>query len=648
MLVRVLLAVVACSAATMIGGVAHAAPPDPAYAETLVARAHGLGLAERAAWLRLGHYRKGHFGGLESEADGEPFFLAPDGKTQPEHELDATLRGFFSAVPKKPGVEHPLCRFPARWLWLSRELGIDRRKLPLTSCPRYDEFMALMRPVSYTLVFSSYFLNNPASAFGHTFLRVNRAKPRGSGAQPSNELLDYGIDFSAVVDTSNAFLYGFKGMTGLFPGTFNKVPLYYKIREYNDYESRDLWEYDLALTPSEVELVSAHLWELGSTYFAYYYLSENCSYQILAALEVANPKLELMRNVGWPVIPADTVKALLKNPGLVRGIRYRPSNRTAFRARLESLSGAEQSATLELAQHPRAELPPSFSQGEQVRVIDAAIDLASVRGARDIAKERSEMDAEALEREQALLERRAHYGIPSESHEFAPPFRQMPHLGHGSTRLALGSGYDREAGYFHLASFRLALHDLADPARGYPDGAEIEFLPVSLRYTVERPRITLQDVSLVRVLSLTPLTRFEHTFSWLVDVGARRLHDPHCSECLAGFGELGGGFTLEPFGRGLTLFALANAEVDVPARGGYFDWLRVAVGPYGGLRLRPSDGIAALLTGSWSYLPLERANHAWGLEGKLRVAYARNAALGVEGRLYETTATAQAVSYLYF
>src|SRR5262249_53633592 len=160
----------------------------------------------------------------------------------------------------------------------------------------------------------------------------NKADAPASGKR--RELLDYGVDYSADVDTTNALLYAFKGLTGLFPGTFHHYPYYYKVREYNDYESRDLWEYDLSLSPAQVAMLVAHIWELGSTYFDYYYLTENCSYHVLGALEAAAPELELLRHVKTPVIPVDTVKALYENQGLVRDVRYRPSIRTQFRKRI--------------------------------------------------------------------------------------------------------------------------------------------------------------------------------------------------------------------------------------------------------------------------------------------------------------------------
>jgi hypothetical protein len=638
---------VALAVALLAARAALAAPPStgPVYAEELVAQAHRQGLAEDEMWLRLVHYRRTLFGGWESAADGKQFFLAREGKTHPGQELDATLRA-FAAGPPENGVEHALCRFPARLAWLTRKLGLDRSRLPPRRCPRFEEFIERLEPKSLSVVFSSYYLNNPASAFGHTFLRVSR---RHAGtSQEANELLDYGVDFSAVVDTGNAVLYAVKGLAGLFPGTFNKVPLYYKVREYNDYESRDLWEYELDLDQEQVRFVAEHLWELGSTYFAYYYLSENCSYQILAALEVADPRLKLLDHAGWPVIPAETVKALFKNRGLVRSVRYRPSNRTRMRERLSSLDSAELDAVAELSEKPHAPLPASLTRKQQVGALDAAIELVDLRGARELPKERSAQDSERLETEQSLLERRAAYATPSEEPRFAPPFRQRPEVGHGSSRVGLGSGYDRAWGYYHTGQFRLALHDLADPAQGYPDGAEIEFLPGRLRYYPERPRVTLEELSLIRVRSLSGWTRFDHPLSWLIEVGSKRLYDRGCSGCYTGFAQVGGGLTLEPFGRAFTLFALASAELDAPVRTGYLDAVRLGVGPWGGMRLRFCDAVAALVTGSWSYLPFQKPTRTWALSGKLRAEYAKDLALGVEGELNETTRSIQGVSYIYF
>jgi Domain of unknown function (DUF4105) len=626
-------------------GAARPAQAQSSYVDELITRSRELRLAEERTWLRLGHYRHNLFG-WESEVDGSTFFNASTGKDDPRAELEATLRAFFVKQPADPAVQHPICHFPARFVWLTQQLKIDPQKLPRVQCPKYFEFVTKLDPKSVTLVFSSYYLNNPASAFGHTFLRVNKATRKDE--REGRELLDYGVDYAAVVDTNNALIYAFKGLFGLFPGTFNKTPFFYKVREYNDFESRDLWEYDLDLSPEQVQLLVAHLWELGSTFFRYFYLSENCSYHVLGALEVVDPKLELTSHLGWPVIPADTVKVLLAQRGLVKSLHYRPSNRTQFKSRVATLDAEELRAVDALLQDPRAPLPPSFDERRQVKVLDAAVDLVGVRQARDITKQRAEMDQRGIELEQALLERRAEHELESEEPRYPMPADKMPHIGHDSVRLGLGSGYERYGGAFHTLNFRLALHDLVDPARGYPDGAEIEFMSGSARYYVEEPKLSFEDFSLVRVKSFTPLSRFDRSISWMVDAGVKRAFDPGCDRCVGAFGTVGGGFAVEPFGRAVTLFGLARAELVAPLKPGLLDVFRVGFGPYGGVRLHFTDDVRALFTGFWQYLPGQEPWHVFELKGALRAQYSRDFALGVEGRLLDRSASAQGVSYIYF
>src|SRR5688572_1068146 len=89
-LARILLLATLFAMATSVAGPAGArsansSARDPdRYASELVKKAERLGLANDLMWHRLLHYRKSVWGGWESEADGKPFFLAEDGKTNPE------------------------------------------------------------------------------------------------------------------------------------------------------------------------------------------------------------------------------------------------------------------------------------------------------------------------------------------------------------------------------------------------------------------------------------------------------------------------------------------------------------------------------------------------------------------------------------
>ena len=79
-------------------------------------RAKDLKLASSLYWQRLMHYHQ-HGQGVKSRVTQTIFFLAKDGSTNPEAELDATLQGLFSPNPAKPD-ESTACLFPVRRDWL--------------------------------------------------------------------------------------------------------------------------------------------------------------------------------------------------------------------------------------------------------------------------------------------------------------------------------------------------------------------------------------------------------------------------------------------------------------------------------------------------------------------------------------------------
>src|SRR5262249_45834762 len=160
--------------------------------QSLIARAKAKRLAQKPSWLRLGHWRGTLTGGWKSEADGKGFFVSPHGAEDPEAELDPTLMAFAAKPPGAKVLLPVFRRFPARLAWMSEHLGLDPGRIRVIPCPTFEEYWQRLRPQSATLVFSAYYLNNPASAFGHTFLRINRSEE--AGTTKHEELLDHGID----------------------------------------------------------------------------------------------------------------------------------------------------------------------------------------------------------------------------------------------------------------------------------------------------------------------------------------------------------------------------------------------------------------------------------------------------------------------
>ncbi len=626
-LVALLVSLASAAAPAAADGVA-APHPDPAHLEELLARARSQRLWEDPGWLRLGHWRPTRVGGVESEVDGMAFFRALRGKTEPRAELEATLRAFFDDRPVADELSDAQCRFPARFAFLAGRLGADLARLPPRRCPRFEAFLDRIRPRSATVVFSSYYLNNPSSAFGHTFLRLNKDDAARSGKEW--ELLDYGIDYSATVDTGNAVLYAVKGLLGFFKGEFRNVAYYYKVREYADAESRDLWEYDLSLSPGEVAMLSAHLWELGGTYFDYWYLDENCSYHILGALEAAAPRLTLLEHLGRNVvIPADTVKALFANPGLVRGVSWRPSIRTQFLARIDRLDGPGRDAVEALGADANAPLPEALGKDAQAAVLDAALDHLDLRFSRDLVTGKTPAAARAR---QTLLERRSALGVVSPPLDLAPPRERAPDLGHGSARMAAGGGWSSQDGALVVVDFRLALHDLGNPTDGYPPHAQIEFLPTRLRLAPREVRGEVDEAWLVRIVSLNDLSRFELRPSWRLRFGAATVRDAGCAACLAGQVEFGAGLakSLGP----LDLFGGVDTALEAAAHleGTSGSPVRVGIGPGGLLRLRVTRSVVLLADGRWRWLPDAAPRETFDLRAALRVHLTRALSLSLEAR----------------
>ncbi len=625
---------------------AEAAQPIPltptAQVSELLLRAKSMGLGDSPGWLRLGHYR-GSKGSYESEVDGEKeFFLAPHGKEDPSAELDATIRGVLA----KGAMDdtHAACKFPARVLFLVEHAGLDGAALNNLHCAKFEEYMRSLAPTAVSVIFSSYYLNNPSSAFGHTFLKFRRRRYEGS---PHQDLLDAGIDFAAIPDTANPVAYAVKGVFGLFPGRFSKYPYFYKVREYNDFESRDIWEYELNLSDEEVLRISAHIWELGQTYIAYYFLTENCSYHILGVIEAAVPRADLIRHTHNPVLPADTIKVLRASPGLVKRVAFRPSARTTFRARLVGLSGAEQSFVSVLADLPNAPFPSNVLQpARQVLVLDAAADLVDLRFGKDILPGQGESVGARLK--QALLVRRANMRVMSPDFVVAPEEDSRPESAHPSRRVQLATGWDTLDGASMRIGYRFAAHDATDPQGGYAALSEIEFGHVRARALARDPWFRLDEATFVHVRSLAPIDRFEHKMSFDMRLGAERVRDLTCRDCVVGGLHVAGGTA---FGgpRASAALLVGTEVIAGPKLNGMWEQpMRVGVGPMLNLRAEPVRGWILAVEGGPSYYPFLQAPWGWGARGSSKAKLSQHVAVGVEALASPTVVDVAAASSFYF
>src|SRR5580765_3059044 len=351
--------------------------PDHSYLSELLQSASQTKLAESREWHLLLHYRTNVFGGYTSEADDPQFFLSPTGRTDPQAELESTISAFFSTEQVGSSKQPAQCAFIARYHWLKSKLQIDDLKLPALACERFDQWIAELNADSITLIFAAAFLGNPASMFGHTFLRIDQ-----KGQTEQTRLLAYTINYAADVPADAGVWYPIKGIFGGFKGYFSTPPYYLKVQEYRDIENRDIWEYRLNFSEHQLRRLLEHAWELGNAAFDYFFFKENCSYHLLALLDYADPTLHLTDEFLFWTVPADTVRLIASKPGLVSGIAYRPSRSNVIRRKRESLPLGEKELAHRITQDLGELTTPAFVQlglTKQAFLLDLASDYLRYR-----------------------------------------------------------------------------------------------------------------------------------------------------------------------------------------------------------------------------------------------------------------------------
>jgi hypothetical protein len=488
---------------------------DNAYLEELRAQARAAHLAESDEWLDLLHYKPyAYRPGRRSLADDPDFFNAPDGRTNPEAELEATLAAFFSDVQETDTIQNPQCRFIARYHWLKDKLDFDPVRLPERPCRRFDQWREGLDPYQITLVFPAAYLNNPASMYGHTLLRVDTREQ-----DEHTRLLAYSISYAAGTNETSGLVFAVNGLTGGYPGVFSVTPYYLKVREYSDIENRDIWEYRLTLTPEEIDRLLMHTWELGPTRFDYYFFDENCSYHLLSLLDVARPGLDLTDQFRWWAIPSDTVRAVSQVPGLVGAVTYRPATATVIRQRLRQLDPDLRHLAKKLSE--RKVLPGdarlrALSALDQARVLELGYDYASYEAATGHAR-----TSDSQYRRELLLAR-SRLDVPSQRPEVAVP-AVRPDQGHGTARLSLGAG-GQDGRAFAEIRVRPSYHDLLDDDGGYTPGAQIQFFDTALRHYRGSDSGRLEHFIPLDIVSLSPRDEFFSPLSWKVNIGLTRDH----------------------------------------------------------------------------------------------------------------------------
>ena len=582
-------------------------PSDNAYLAELIDRSVQANLASEREWHLLLHYRENLFGGYTSEQDDQGFFMSPKGKTDPQAELDATLKQFFSDELIGRSKQTAQCAFIARYEWLRNQLRFDGTRLPPQSCERFERWFADFDAESVSLIFASGFMNNPSSTFGHTFLRVDQR-----GQTDQTRILAYTINYAAELPPNTGPEYAVKGIFGGYHGYFSTIPYYLKVQEYGDIEDRDIWEYKLNLTPEQLRRLLMHAWEMGNAYFDYFFFKENCSYHILSLVEFADPSLHLTDRFALYTMPTDTIRRLMEKPDAASSVVYRPSRGTSVRKKRALLPGPEYQWLRSMIVAPSSAKNSEFlalPSQQQATVLDIASDYLLLKSSGEGLNNNPYQ-----QRNRELLLERSLLKVRPE-HVAISPFTDRPDSGHGTSRASVGVGWRNKQLYEEYA-IRAAYHDLLDPEKGYTPDAQIEALSLAVRQysptswqdssfskNLSDTQLRIERFTLLNMVSLSPMDGLFQASSWKFSLGMNTIRHNSCRICSNGYFNGGIGGSVESHWLKRELF-FAFAEVEANYSSAYEERHRIGGGGTVGMLADLTDRWKMLVSGTYLRYPL--------------------------------------------
>lgn len=320
------------------------------------------GLDKDDYWLKLLH-----FSNKKSTIKDKDFFISSSGYLNPKLELIETIKKFISD-------KNYICKYPARYRWLDSKINLNFK---YKECKELKEFL---KPnfEKISVVFTSQRYDSPASIFGHTMLKLDSKE------------IPYAINYSAKIpENTNSISYIYKGLNGKYKSSFKFSTFSIKDYEYRLGEFRDLIEFELKLNKSEIKNILYHFYEIRDSVEDYYFLSHNCSSEVLKILDMAKYNSNLSKELKNIVIPIDILYILQKH-NYINSIYNKESKLKLFYKILNSLTKKQKDILYKIVHHNysvnKFQKENIFSKDEKYSVILASIyyfEIKSMKGILD-------------------------------------------------------------------------------------------------------------------------------------------------------------------------------------------------------------------------------------------------------------------------
>jgi hypothetical protein len=476
--------------------------------------------------------------------------LSHTGSQNPLNELIATLAALQTSSDTLNA--HPQCKFRGRYYWLERQFDFTELNITPVRYPEYDNFANKQNIKSFSLIFATGYLGNPASYYDHLLLKLN------TSTDNATELEDTFINYGAKVPANeNMATYITKGLIGSYSSTFTADKFYFHKHAYNDNALRDLWEYELNFDDTTNQLLVAHIWEMLNVSHNYYFFNRNCAYRMAELIELATDKPFTQDNLPWEAPQSILQKlssATYRGQPVIKSINYIPSKQSKLYQKYTQLNDdgkvAVNAAIDDIATLTTKKFDTQNTTAA-VRVLDTLIDYYHF-----ISPEKEHPDNEEYRK---TLSKR--FSLPVSTPDFTLNSNSNPHLGHSPSYITAGVRNNSELGMGISLRLRPAYYDILDASYGHVRGASLSMVDVSL--TQYSSTTTIDYIKIVAIENLNGHTTKlpgDKSFAWNMLVGAEQESNA-CKGCLGYITTFGGGYTVSSLQGNLLLNTMINVGV---------------------------------------------------------------------------------------
>lgn len=451
-------------------------------------------LADSQDWHKLLVYEADRSGasGVRSAIHSPGFFLAEQGDSDPAAELQATLAAMRAAPAESPD-SHAKCRFPARRLWLQQHLPEHAAALAEIDCPAFRAWAQPDQVDSISLVFANGFLDNPASYYGHTFLKFNHRQGVARSA-----LLDTTLNYGAIqTQQDDPISYIVKGISGGYRGSFSPVEFYFHGANYGENEQRDLWEYRLALPEPALRLIIAHAWEVSGQEYTYYFFRRNCAYRVAELIEIASGLAIIPPDRPW-VMPQALIQTMAATryagTPLVSATIYHPSRQSRLYQRYAALSTEERTLTANIIGKSATPAGPSMRAlpvARQQAIIDILLDYYQSR------LERGKREAGNRSPPEYVAALSARFALPPGDAPLPQALPPAPDSGRSPSYVQAGVSQTSAQGQQLELRIRPAYYDALDSDSAQPRNSALSMFDTYLSFGQGQWRLRRLDLLLI-------------------------------------------------------------------------------------------------------------------------------------------------------